>query len=121
VNTQMPSAANFTGNFPDSASLLTGSVNGAGFANVLNQRMNLGNTIFDGEPYYFAGCTDPTHCVFPNASIPKSGWSPVAVSMLNLGLIPQPNATNNFFVSSKYAQKLHDDKVLPRPRCFARS
>ena len=30
--------------------------------------------------------------------------------MLNLGLIPQPNGPNNFFNSSKYAQKLRDDK-----------
>jgi hypothetical protein len=30
--------------------------------------------------------------------------------MLSLGLIPQPNAPNNFFETSKYAQKLRDDK-----------
>ena len=30
--------------------------------------------------------------------------------MLNLGLIPQPNGPNNLFNSSKYAQKLRDDK-----------
>ncbi|MGB7603199.1 MAG: TonB-dependent receptor [Candidatus Sulfotelmatobacter sp.] len=111
VNTQMPSAANFTGNFADSVTSLTGSVNGANFANILNQRMGLPpGTIFDGEPYYAPGCASQSDCVFPNGSIPKSAWSPVAVSMLNLGLIPQPNAPNNFFVSSQYAQKLRDDK-----------
>ena len=111
VNTQMPSVANFTGNFSDSVTSLTGSVNGASFANILNQRMGLPpGTIFDGEPYYAPGCASQSDCVFPNGSIPKSAWSPVAVSMLNLGLIPQPNAPNNFFVSSQYAQKLRDDK-----------
>ena len=111
VNTQVPSVANFTGNFSDSVTSLTGSVNGASFANILNQRMGLPpGTIFDGEPYYAPGCASQSDCVFPNGLIPKSAWSPVAVSMLNLGLIPQPNAPNNFFVSSQYAQKLRDDK-----------
>jgi hypothetical protein len=110
VNTQMPSTQNFAGNFLDSASSLTGSVNGAGFAAVLNKRMNLGSTIFDGEPYYTAGCTLQSQCVFPNAQIPTSAWSPVAVNMLKLGLIPQPNAPNNFYESSAYAQTLRDDK-----------
>src|ERR1017187_9449919 len=110
VNYQMPSALNFTGDFSDSTALLTNSVNGPGFAAVLNQRMNLGTPIFDGEPYYFDGCPDQTQCVFPNAQIPTSAWSPVAVNMLNLGLIPQPNAPNNYFETSKYPEKLRDDK-----------
>ncbi len=116
VNIQMPSAANFTGDFSDSTALLTNSVNGPGFAAVLNKRMNLGNTIFDGEPYYFDGCPDQTQCVFPDAQILTSAWSPVALSMLNPmnpnlpSLIPQPNAPNNYFESSKYAQTLRDDK-----------
>jgi Carboxypeptidase regulatory-like domain/TonB dependent receptor-like, beta-barrel len=110
VNTQMPSVANFGGDFSDSADALTNSVNGSGFADVLNQRMNLPGTITDGEPYYFPGCADQTQCVFPNALIPQSAWSPVAKAMLSLNLIPQPNAPNNFFNTSAYAQKLRDDK-----------
>jgi len=113
ATTTVPSAGNFTGDFSDSASSLTGSVGGPGFAAVLNQRMSLSpNTIFDTEPYYFDGCTSQSQCVFPNAFIPKQAWSPVAVSMLNLGLIPQPNVTNPTFnfSSSKYAQTLRDDK-----------
>ena len=113
VTTQLPSIGNLTGDFSDSADSLTGSVNGPGFAAILNQRMNLPGTITDGEPYYFAGCANQTQCVFPNASIPTSAWSPVASAMLNLGLIPQPNVNNNpnfNFASSKYAQNLRDDK-----------
>jgi hypothetical protein len=109
-NQQMPSTNNFTGDFSDSAALLTGSVNGPGFATVLNQRMQLPGTIFDGEPYYSSTCADQTQCVFPNAQIPKTAWSPVAVNMLSLGLIPQPNAPSNYFNTSKYAQTLRDDK-----------
>lgn len=113
MTTEVPSVANFTGDFSDSTALLTGSVNGTGFANVLNQRMGLGNTIFNGEPYYFAGCANTTQCVFPNALIPQQAWSPVALNMVNLGLIPQPNVANNpdiNFSSSQYAQTLRDDK-----------
>ncbi len=110
VNVQMPSVANFGGNFADSADSLTNAVNGPGFAAVLNQRMNLGNVVYDGEPYYFAGCTSQSQCVFPNAQIPKSAWSPVAVKVLALGLIPQPNAPGNFFETSAYSRHLRDDK-----------
>ncbi|MGC2196066.1 MAG: carboxypeptidase regulatory-like domain-containing protein [Terriglobales bacterium] len=106
----LPSQANFTGDFSDAADGFTNSVNGPGFANVLNQRMSLPGTIFDGEPYYFAGCADQSQCVFPDAVIPKSAWSPVAASMLNLGLFPQTSSPDNFFVTSAYAQKLRDDK-----------
>jgi hypothetical protein len=146
VTTQVPSAANFTGDFSDSTgSFTTGvdsnnnpiasTVGGDNFAGLLETR--LGYPVNSGEPYYFTSSTinpatidpntgagtpfgydcttnDPTNgCVFFNASIPTRAWSPVARSMVNLGLIPQPNVTNNpsfNFSSSAYAQKLRDDK-----------
>jgi hypothetical protein len=107
-NAQMPSPANFAGNFSDSASSLTGVVNGPFWASKLSQR--LGYTVTDQESYYTQGCTSSAQCVFPNAVIPQNAWSPVAVNMLKLGLIPQPNAPNNFFETSAYAQKLSDNK-----------
>ncbi|MGC1436803.1 MAG: TonB-dependent receptor [Terriglobales bacterium] len=107
VNTQMPSVANFGGNFQDSASSLTGVVNGPAFASLLSNR--LGYTVTDQEPYYMPGCTS-ANCVFPGAVIPQNAWSPVAVNVLKLGLIPQPNAPNNFFESSQYAQTLNNNK-----------
>ena len=103
------------------------AVNGPGFAAVLTQRTGNAN-ITDGFPYYFqagdynpgtfntnpqqyaTNCTSSTQCVFPNGIISKTAWSPVATAMLNLGLIPHPNAANNFFETSAYAQKLRDDK-----------
>ena len=107
VNTQMPSLANFAGDF--SASGFSNNVNGPYFASVLNSRMNLApGTITNGEPYFFSGCTQ-SQCVFPNAIIPKTAWSPVATAMLKLGLIPQPN-NGNSLITSAYAQKLRDDK-----------
>ncbi len=99
---------------------------------VLGER--LGSTVSSGEPYYFTAqyvnpatidpntgigtpigynCpgNDPTTgCVFPTASIPQQGWSPVATNMLKLGLIPQPNSANNFYETSAYPRKLRDDK-----------
>lgn len=135
VNTQMPSAANFTGDFSDSASSfstqvdangnpIASTVGGAGFASILSSR--LGQPVSDAEPYYYTATTiDPTTgnpygtnctptsaiaCVFPNALVPQTAWSPVASAFVAQGLIPQPNAPNNFFVSSKYAQTLRDDK-----------
>ncbi len=107
MNTQMPSVANFGGNFQDSASSLTGVVNGPAFASLLSNR--LGYTVTDQEPYYMPGCTS-ANCVFPGAVIPQNAWSPVAVNVLKLGLIPQPNAPNNFFESSQYAQTLNNNK-----------
>jgi len=107
VNTQMPSVANFGGNFQDSASSLTGVLNGPAFASLLSSR--LGYTVTDQEPYYTPGCTS-ANCVFPGAVIPRNAWSPVAVNVLKLGLIPQPNAPNNFFESSQYAQTLNNNK-----------
>jgi len=119
VNIQMPSAANFLGNFADSAGSLGGAVQSDNvgpnapdpFATILSKR--LGYTVVPGEPYYTPGCTsnDPNSgCVFPNAVIPKAAWSPVAAKMIGLGLIPQPNAPGNFYETSAYAQQLRDDK-----------
>ncbi len=113
----LPSHANFTGDFSDSAGSFADQngnpfgVNGQGFADILSARMGLpAGTITDGEPYYVSNCTDQSQCVFPNAVIPTSAWSPVATKMLSLGLFPQTNDPNNFFVTSAYAQKLRDDK-----------
>lgn len=148
VNTQMPSALNFTGDFSDMTAPFSSGSDAAGnpimtlvnsddsgpnpWSSVLGGRLE--STVVSGEPYYFdAGYVNPntidpisgigipvgancasndptTGCVLPNAAIPQSGWSPVAVSMLNLGLIPQPNAPDSFFETSSYAQKLRDDK-----------
>jgi TonB dependent receptor len=104
------------------------TVNGSGYASLLSQRFGNPN-ISDGFPYYFlatdyipstigtnnpqqygVNCTQPSQCVFPNAQIPQSAWSPVAKNVIALGLIPQPNSANNFFETSKYAQTLNNNK-----------
>jgi hypothetical protein len=129
------SADSFTSGTDANGSPIASTVGGNSFATVLGARLNY--PVNNAEPYYFTSTTinpatiDPTTgigtpygyncttnnpttgCVFFNASIPKQAWSPVAVSMLSLGLIPQPNVNNNpnfNYASSQYAQNLRDDK-----------
>ena len=107
-NYPVPSVPDRSGNLSDVEALLTGSVGGSSFASVLNQRMNLGNTIFNGEPYYFAGCANQSQCVFPNAVIPTTAWDPVAVNMLQY--IPSPTGGGPNFSTSAFNESLTDNK-----------
>jgi Carboxypeptidase regulatory-like domain/TonB dependent receptor len=108
------------------------TVGGQAFADAIAARQLFGSgTYQDGEPYYYtastidpttidpntgvgtaygSNCTTSAQCVFPNGVIPQNAFSPVATAMLNLGLIPKPNAPGNFLTTSAYAQKLRDDK-----------
>src|SRR5436190_12103979 len=63
-NVSVPSLLNRAGVFSDIAAQLSGSVNGAYWANILSQR--LGYTVTAGEAYYTPGCGSVTECVFPN-------------------------------------------------------
>ena len=118
--------------------LIATRVSGQYFADQLATRLGLSQgTFHDGKtPYYFTkttidpatidpntgigtaygvDCTGTTQCIFPNAIVPHQAggpdaFSPVATAMLNLGLIPQPNAPGDFFETSAFAQKLRDDK-----------
>ncbi len=122
----------FSNGFDANGNPVANTVNGPNFANLLAARMGSPGSVSNGEPYYYTAstidpttidpitgigtpygsdCTTPTQCVFPNAVIPTSAWSPVAASMLTLGLIPQPNQPGNIFNTSSYAQKLRGDKA----------
>jgi hypothetical protein len=115
-NFQVPSAANRAGNLLGALSGDIGnpdklqSVQGAGWANTLSSR--LGYAVADGEPYYFDQCTSNTQCVFPNATIPRSAWSPAAVGMMQY--IPQSNSTdgdgNPTYQTSAFSARLSDYK-----------
>ncbi|HTG27116.1 MAG TPA: hypothetical protein VK818_02730, partial [Methylomirabilota bacterium] len=83
----VPTADQRLGNFDPA--LLTGTIDGPYWAQVLSQR--LGYTVTQGETYSFPGCgsTDPVAgCVFPGGVIPQSAWS-VPSSKL-LPFIPAP-------------------------------
>src|SRR5579863_9841768 len=105
----VPSTANRTGDLSDSAGSLTGTVVGAGWANTLSQ--TVGYPVSQGEPYYTPGCTDTATCVFPNAVIPKSAWSPVAVNSLKF--LPSANGVINNtpnYATAGFNETLTDDK-----------
>ena len=59
----VPSLRNREGDFSDTASSLTGTVNGQYWANLLSQK--LGYAVTPGEPYYTQGCVNAAQCVLP--------------------------------------------------------
>jgi hypothetical protein len=121
----VPTMADRTGNLMDEAGSLTGTVVGTsaapsgasdpfgGWAYQLNSELGLPpNTIFPGEPYYTPGCTSNTQCVFPNAVIPMSAWSPVAKATLKYIQTPNANLPSGAnYEASSYNQHLRDDKL----------
>ena len=113
-NIAVPSNADRTGNLADfttgSGNQLSGLVSGPSFANILTQR--LGYQVVSGEPYYLAGCTSSSTCVFPNAVIPQSAWSVPAQRMLQY--IPAPNTAQGTFATSSFNQTVRDDKGSAR-------
>ena len=117
-NFPVPSSTDRTGDLSDQASALAGSdpanggqgVAGSYWAGVLSQR--LGYAVTAGEPYYTSGCTDPSVCVFPNAVIPQSAWSPAAA--VTLKYIPQSNTSTTsgpYYQTAAFNSNLHDDKA----------
>lgn len=116
----IPSLQDRTGNLSDEAGALTGVVVGTsagpsanypfgGWAYILSQE--LGYTVTPNEPYYTPGCTSNTQCVFPNAVIPMSAWSPVAKATLKYIPLPNANLPGGInYEASSYNQHLRDDK-----------
>jgi hypothetical protein len=113
----VPSDANRTGDLSDQAATTenpasgfgSGTVVGAGWANTLSQRV--GYPVAQGESYYTPGCTSTADCVFPNAVIPKTAWSPVAVNSLKF--VPSANGVVNGspnYSTSGFNETLSDDK-----------
>jgi hypothetical protein len=116
-NYVVPSSADQTGNLIDQIGTInqpgfSGAVTGVGWANQLSQ--TLGYPVTQGEPYYSFGCTPSSPvgtCVFPNAVIPQSAWSPVAVNTLKY-LPPENGFTNGSpsYSTSAFNQTLSDNK-----------
>jgi Carboxypeptidase regulatory-like domain len=90
-------------------------VSGPAWANTLSQPDRLGYQVYDGEPYYFPGCTNTnyspgstTACVLPTLQIPSTAWAVPAQRLLQY--IPTPNASGTEFATSAQNQALRDDK-----------
>ena len=93
----VPTMAERSGDLSGVEQELSGTVNGAYWAQQLSSR--LGTTVTVGEPYAQ---------VFPNGQIPPSAWSAPARALL--GYIPLPNQGADSFATSGYAQTTRDDK-----------
>lgn len=106
----VPSAAQRNGDFSGVAGSLNGNVTGTYWANTLAQQ--LGYSVTEGEPYFAAGCTRSSACVFPNAQIPESAWSAPAKALLQY--IPQPNQGAGSFSTSAFNEILSDNKGAAR-------
>ena len=102
----VPSTPDRSGNLSDETSALTGVVTGQNWANLLSQE--LGYSVVPGEPYYVAGCSTSSVCVFPAAVIPQRAWSAPGKQLLQY--IPAPNIANGTFATSNFDEKLRDDK-----------
>jgi hypothetical protein len=106
----VPSVQDRSGNLSDLRSSLTGRVSGSYLASLLSEKLGYG--VVAGEPYYTAGCTASSSCVFPSAMIPSSAWSLPALDLLKY--IPPPNSGLDQFTTSAYPQTVGDDKFSGR-------
>ena len=92
-----PSAATLGGDFSGIISTVTQSVSSAAWANTLSGQLN-GQPVSVNEPYYTAGCTTTAQCVFPNMSLNKTLFSPIASNIL-AGNYIQPADPSTIFGS----------------------
>jgi hypothetical protein len=115
-----PSAQMESGDLTGIAGSLTGSVNGAAWANALTQQFAgvTNQTVTAGEPYYFSTCTTTTQCVFPNAQLPSAAFSKISQNLLPYILPADPSTVVGgglgTFSTSSGKINLHDNKFSGR-------
>ncbi len=115
-NITVPSLAARQGNLTSLANQLTGTVSTAYWADKLSVR--LGQSVWQGEPYYTAGCSSNMQCVFPNGSLPQTAWSAPATKLLQY--IPTPNVGDQTFTDSAHNLTLKDNKGAVRVDAMTR-
>ncbi len=111
-----PSAALIGGDLTSVIPSLAGtSVNGAAWATQLTQQFSssTGQVVTAGEPYFFAGCTLSTQCVFPNEKLPTSAYSPISAKLLQF-ILPANNASQTAFSTNSGKINLTDNKFSGR-------
>jgi hypothetical protein len=110
-----PTAATEGGNLAGIAQSLTGTkVVGTAWANQLSTQ--LGQTVTPGEAYYTTGCTSYAQCVFPNAQLPTSAFSPIANNLLKY-ILPANGAISGgtgTFSTNSGKINLNDNKFSGR-------
>ena len=112
----VPTADQRQGNFDPST--LSGTVDGAYWAQVLSQR--LGYAVTQGEQYSFVGCTSPSQCVFPVnpatglANIPQAAWSAPAAAILPYIPAPTLSGSINNYSNNSQRDVVNDNKIGER-------
>lgn len=100
--------------FIDSNGHATTFVNGATWASQLTSQ--LGQPVTAGEAYFFTGCTTSAQCVFPNAQLSPTVFSPISKNLLPY-ILPA-NGTNSqgrpTFITNSGATDLSDNKFSLR-------
>jgi hypothetical protein len=96
TNVGVPTPAERSGDF----SAVAGSINGVVTGNTWKDQLTseLGYPVSVNEPYYAPGCTSNTQCVFPDAQVPSSAFSPISTNILPS--IPSPNNPTGFSTNS---------------------
>lgn len=115
--TGAPTADTESGNFLGIANSLLGTaVNGAAWASQLSTQ--LGRPVTAGEPYYTTTCTLPSQCVFPNATLATTSFSPIAQKLLPFILPAAPGTTDSTgtgtFTDNSEGISLNDNKFSGR-------
>ena len=105
----VPTEAERVGNFSALGASMTGTVQGAAWAQQLST--TLGYTVTAGEPYFVAGCTSAT-CVFPGAQIPATAITTPSKNLLQF--IPPGNAGDGLFSPVVDPSRLTDNKTSGR-------
>src|ERR1035437_6868846 len=109
---QVIPSAQRQGNFDPST--LTGTVDGAYWAQVLTQRLGYGVT--NGERYSFAGCT--VDCVFPGGVIPQLAWSTASTGTLPYVPLGNVDPTTGIYSDNSQKNRVRDDKAAQRVDFF---
>src|SRR5262249_52517767 len=113
LTTVVPSDAERGGDLSGQADALTGTVNGAAWAQVLARR--LGYPVQAGEAYYTPGCGSTAQCVFPGPRIPASAFAPPVRPLL--AYLPKANGSlegQPSFSTSAFNNVVHDNKWSAR-------
>ena len=114
TSANVPTDDQRNGNFDPST--LTGTVDGAYWAQVLNTRLGLpAGTIFKNEPYSFVGCASTSECVFPGGVIPQAAWSAPALNILPFIPAPTPGGCiNTNYCDNSGKDTVSDNKIGER-------
>ena len=127
-NLAVPSPPDRSGNLTDQESLFETGCNGGPctvpacgvaatclatqLSNSLSATTGQMVRVSPNEPYYTAGCTSYSQCVFPNGQFPVAAWAAPAQHLLQY--IPMPNIGTSAFSTGTEAESVRDDKFSGR-------